>query len=262
MPDSERTPTTQGGRQSQISGYYDPIPTPDSQSGWVYIVANNFDRTGPVVLYRATPEKFTDRASWQGWSRCPEAGWDKPPTPLWADRIGEMCIRQIDGKTVLVYFNATTGNMEVRVADDPTPGHRAGDDGRGRGAVARSGRTSGSAGGQPAGAAVRRLHLAGFDARRVAGLRQPVEHRAARRQCAVPGDPVRGEPVQALVDRLNWAFRPQCVRSSTKDCSSSLAALFRVRLFAFGHKCPYVSRVTLVSWCRVPVGLSRRRSPR
>lgn len=31
-----------------------------------------------------------------------------------------MCIRQIDGKAVLSYFNAVTGNMEVRVADDPT----------------------------------------------------------------------------------------------------------------------------------------------
>ena len=31
-----------------------------------------------------------------------------------------MSIRQIDGKTVLSYFNASTGNMEVRVANDPT----------------------------------------------------------------------------------------------------------------------------------------------
>ena len=31
-----------------------------------------------------------------------------------------MSIRQIDGKTALSYFNASTGNMEVRVAADPT----------------------------------------------------------------------------------------------------------------------------------------------
>ena len=35
-------------------------------------------------------------------------------------RIGEMSVRQIDGQTVLSYFNASTGNMEVRVAADPT----------------------------------------------------------------------------------------------------------------------------------------------
>ena len=88
----------------------------------MYIVANNFDRTGPAVLYRAKREKFTDRSSWQGWSSVvgPDGGWNKPPTPLWPDRVGEMSVRQIDGKTVLSYFNASTGNMEVRVADNPT----------------------------------------------------------------------------------------------------------------------------------------------
>jgi len=118
VPKSQRPADFAGGRQSQISGYYDPVPTPDSQSGWVYVVANDFDRTGPVELYRATPQNFTDRSSWQPWSA--QAGWSTSPTPLWGDKVGEMSIRQIDGKTVLSYFNATTGNMEVRVANDPT----------------------------------------------------------------------------------------------------------------------------------------------
>lgn len=118
VPNSQRDAGYEGGRQSQISGYYDPIPTPDSQQGWVYIVANDFDRSGPVVLYRVTPDEFTDRGKWQGWSS--SQGWGHPPTPLWPDAVGEMSVRQIDGDTVLSYFNATTGNMEVRVANDPT----------------------------------------------------------------------------------------------------------------------------------------------
>jgi hypothetical protein len=118
VPNSQRPDGYAKGRQSQISGYYDPIPTADSPSGWVYIVANDFDRSGPVELYRSTPQAFTDRSSWQPWSSA--GGWNKPPTPLWPDKIGEMSVRQIDGKTVLSYFNASTGNMEVRVAGDPT----------------------------------------------------------------------------------------------------------------------------------------------
>ena len=106
------------GAQSQISGYYDPVPTRDSVRGWVYIVADNFDRSSPAYLYRATPQSFTDRSSWQGWSAV--SGWNKAPTPLWGDRIGEMSIKQIDGRTVLSYFNNSTGNMEVRVANTPT----------------------------------------------------------------------------------------------------------------------------------------------
>jgi hypothetical protein len=119
---SVRNGSFQGGNQSQISGYYDPIPKADSAKGWVYIVADDFARTKPVLLYRAKPETFTDRSTWQGWSGLAGSagGWNKPPTPLWGDRVGEMSIKQIDGKTVLSYFNASTGNMEVRVADDPT----------------------------------------------------------------------------------------------------------------------------------------------
>jgi len=120
VPGSRRDGSYQGRSQTQISGYYDPIPTADSPSGWVYIVANSFTRRRPVELYRATPQAFTDRSRWQGWAAGAGGGWNKPPTPLWPDQVGEMSIRQIDGKTVLSYFNATTGNMEVRVADDPT----------------------------------------------------------------------------------------------------------------------------------------------
>jgi len=54
VPESRRDAAYQGGSQTQISGYYDPIPAPDSPGGWVYIVANSFTRGHPVVLYRAT----------------------------------------------------------------------------------------------------------------------------------------------------------------------------------------------------------------
>jgi Domain of unknown function (DUF4185) len=122
VPGSARPAGHAGGGQSQISGYYDRIPTPESPTGWVYIVANSFDRTQPVTLYRVPPAEFTDRSKWQSYSALPgpDGGWGKPPTPLWGDRVGEMSIRQLDGMTVLSYFNASTGNMEMRVAADPT----------------------------------------------------------------------------------------------------------------------------------------------
>jgi len=114
--DSVRPADYADGGQTQISGYYDPIPTVDSPRGWVYIVANNFNRSAPLRLYRVAPQWFTDRSRWQGWS----GGWRSPATPLWSDQVGEMNLRQIDGKAVLSYFNSSTGNMEVRVAAGPT----------------------------------------------------------------------------------------------------------------------------------------------
>lgn len=166
IPDSQRPASYQGGSQTQISGYYDPIPTPESPTGWVYIVADSFTRRDPVVLYRATPQTFTDRSRWQGWAAGPHGGWGKPPTPLWPDAVGEMCIRQIDGKAVLSYFNAVTGNMEVRVADDPTalgdaPGHHR----RAARRVAGARGKPAAALRQPARPTVWRLHLTRFHAR-------------------------------------------------------------------------------------------------
>ena len=163
-------------------------------------------------------ESFTDRASWQGWSSVvgPDGGWNKPPTPLWPDRVGEMSVRQIDGKTVLSYFNASNGNMEVRVADNPTALGTAPVT-----TVVFASEWPDPAEhlppprGQPAGPAVRRLHLARIHARRAARVHQPVEHPAAR-PGAVPRHPVRGEPVQALVNRLILAFHPHVAPSADR----------------------------------------------
>ena len=42
------------------------------------------------------------------------------PTPLSDDRWGELSLRLIEGKSVLSGFNWSTGQVEVRVADDVT----------------------------------------------------------------------------------------------------------------------------------------------
>lgn len=110
-----------------------------------------------------------------------------------------MSIRQIDGQTVLSYFNASTGNMEVRVAHHPT-----------------------SLGAAPVTTVVRHDEWP----EPAESLPPPYDNRLAqpyggyispgstidelrifvsqwdtraRQEWAVPGDSVRGQPVQALV---------------------------------------------------------------
>ena len=198
------------GGQSQISGYYDPIPTADSPTGWVYIVANNFDRSGTGAPVPGATRGIHRPSKWQGWSSTGRL--EQAADAAVGDRVGEMSIRQIDGKAVLSYFNVDTGNMEVRVAADPTglgtapslpwfaPRH-----GRIR---PRRCRTPGTT---PR-ATLRGLHLAGFHTRRGASVRQPVEHDVSR-SVALSGDPVRREPVPALVRGCFCDLRPQSVRS-------------------------------------------------
>jgi Domain of unknown function (DUF4185) len=116
VPGSWRDAGWQDGNETQISGYQAP-------DGWVYIVADGFERKHPVRLYRCPAASFTDRNTWHAWGMIdggPAWGWDVAPTPLSNDLFGELSLRVIEGKVVLSGFNQTTGNTEARVADDVT----------------------------------------------------------------------------------------------------------------------------------------------
>ena len=105
----------QNGNETQISGYQDP-------DGSVYIVADGFARDHGVWLYHCPAESFTDRNTWWAWGIGDDGNWawNVDPTPLSGDLWGELSLRLIEGKKVLSGFNASTGNVEVRVTDDVT----------------------------------------------------------------------------------------------------------------------------------------------
>jgi hypothetical protein len=105
----------QNGNETQISGYQDP-------DGSVYIVADGFARDHSVWLYHCPAESFTDRNTWWAWGIGDDGNWawNVAPTPLSDDLFGELSLRLIENMKVLSGFNATTGNIEVRVTDDVT----------------------------------------------------------------------------------------------------------------------------------------------
>lgn len=120
--ESRRPANYQNGFQTQISGY-------QADDGWVYIVADSFARSHEPVLYRVKPETFLDRDSWELWKRPTSdtrewvASRDNAPSfddRISDDRFGELSMRLIDGKAVLSGYNDSNGNVEVRVAADPT----------------------------------------------------------------------------------------------------------------------------------------------
>ena len=102
------------GAPTQISGYL-------GNDGKVYIAATSFDRSQGIILYHAEPDTCTDRSTWRPYVR---RRWGRPghrAAPIsQGQNFGEISLRQVDDKVVLAGFNATTGNVEVRVADEPT----------------------------------------------------------------------------------------------------------------------------------------------
>ena len=105
----------QNGNETQISGYQAP-------DGNCYIVADGFARDHQVWLYHCPASSFTDRNTWWAWGIGDDGNWawNVNPTPLSGDNWGELSLRLIEGMSVLSGFNASTGNVEVRVTDDVT----------------------------------------------------------------------------------------------------------------------------------------------
>ncbi|OBH43156.1 DUF4185 domain-containing protein [Mycobacterium mantenii] len=103
-----------GDAPTQVSGY-------KGTDGKVYIAANSFDRGQNVTMFRADPGQVMDRSTWQPWTG---TGWGAPGgTPVSVSQgqnFGELSLREVGGKPVLSGFNSSTGNVEVRVANDPT----------------------------------------------------------------------------------------------------------------------------------------------
>ncbi len=103
-----------GEAPTQISGYL-------GGDGKVYIAATSFDRSQGVSLYRVEPATCTDRSTWRPYVR---RGWGRPgrraESISHGQNFGEISLREVDGQVVLAGFNATSGNVEVRVATEPT----------------------------------------------------------------------------------------------------------------------------------------------
>ncbi|OBG98608.1 hypothetical protein A5697_15865 [Mycobacterium sp. E3251] len=114
IPPGTHPGTAPGSQPTQISGF-------QAKDGKVYIAADSFDRSQGVTMYRVDPDQVTDRSKWQPWNG---SGWgnagDPATVPVSQTPFGELSFREVDGKPVLSAFNQGTGNVEVRVADDPT----------------------------------------------------------------------------------------------------------------------------------------------
>ncbi|WAJ46820.1 DUF4185 domain-containing protein [Mycobacterium sp. Aquia_216] len=102
-----------GAGPTQISGF-------QAADGNVYIAADSFDRSQGVSMYRVDPSHVADRNAWQPWTGNSWGPAGQQAMPVSQSPYGELSFREVDGKAVLSGFNQGTGNVEVRVVNDPT----------------------------------------------------------------------------------------------------------------------------------------------
>lgn len=89
--------------------------------GFVYTLSTRFDRKNPIILYRVPEARILEPGAYEPWGfKNGQWAWGNPATPVLSGRFGEMCLRRVEGKWVLSYFNASEYNITVLVFDTPT----------------------------------------------------------------------------------------------------------------------------------------------
>jgi Domain of unknown function (DUF4185) len=101
--------------------------------GYVYAFSTGFQRDKGLILQRVPEDRLTDTSAWETWgfTEGPLAGpsidteddgwgWGRPPTVALTGAFGELCLRRVEDRWMLVAFDAGNYRMDVRALDSPT----------------------------------------------------------------------------------------------------------------------------------------------
>ncbi|MGH8792457.1 MAG: DUF4185 domain-containing protein [Stackebrandtia sp.] len=89
--------------------------------GFVYVYSTGFQRDKPMILHRVPSDRIADPAAYEPWGWLNDAwAWGNAPTPILDGQFGEMCLRPMEGKWVLTWFNAGDYRIDGIIMDTPT----------------------------------------------------------------------------------------------------------------------------------------------
>ena len=96
--------------------------------GHVYLLTTGFQRDKEAILQRVPAESILDPDAYQTYGATGEGEdgvWGADPVPVVEGEVGEMCLRIIDEKWVLTWFNAGEYRVDILSAEGPTSIARA-----------------------------------------------------------------------------------------------------------------------------------------
>lgn len=89
--------------------------------GYVYAFSTGFQRDKGLVLQRVPADRLTDPRAWEGWGfRGGVWAWGNPPTIALTGAYGELCLRRVDDRWLLSFFDAGNYRIDVMNLDGPT----------------------------------------------------------------------------------------------------------------------------------------------
>ncbi|MEU6054901.1 DUF4185 domain-containing protein [Streptomyces xanthochromogenes] len=91
-----------------------------ADDGYVYVLSTGFQRDKPALLHRVRADRITDPSAYRPWGRGAAGwAWGNPPTPVLDGRVGEMCLRPLDGRWLLTWFDEGGYRIDALVLDAP-----------------------------------------------------------------------------------------------------------------------------------------------
>ncbi len=89
--------------------------------GFVYTLSTAFTRDRGIILHRVPEDKLLDKAAYEPWGFINNAwAWGNPATEVLTGKFGELCLRRVEDKWVLAWFNAGDYDITIKVFDGPT----------------------------------------------------------------------------------------------------------------------------------------------
>ncbi|WP_017604961.1 DUF4185 domain-containing protein [Nocardiopsis alkaliphila] len=102
-------------------GLFQLLSWAEGNDGFVYVYSTSFTRSRPLILHRVPAGAIADPAAYEPWGYRDGAwGWGKAPTPILEGAFGELCLRPLDGKWILTWFNAGDYRIDGIIMDTPT----------------------------------------------------------------------------------------------------------------------------------------------
>ena len=72
-------------------------------------------------MYRVPEDRLLDRAAYEPWGFANGAwAWGNPATPVLDGKFGELCLRRVENRWVLSWFDAGNYAISIKVFDSPT----------------------------------------------------------------------------------------------------------------------------------------------
>lgn len=114
-------PTGAGWPGDQHGGLFQILTWERGDDGYVYAFSTGARRDTGLILQRAPEERLADPAAWQGWGyRDGRWAWGNPPTVALTGRHGELSLRRVEDRWLLVFFDAGGYRIDVLSLDAPT----------------------------------------------------------------------------------------------------------------------------------------------